>query len=178
MAEPEGEVMLGSVELELAHKIAREWADVPASHLAAAFAAMEPQLQRTHEYRMRQADHEHKQRLLELKDADRQYELELARSRERLDRTEKAHRQHLVGVAAGAAVSLSCIGGAIWFGAAGHYWPMAILVGPVLIALTKMFVLRRSEPGDVGTIASAVNRLVGRAPVQADPGAGGTTGAV
>ncbi|MFF2624378.1 hypothetical protein ACFVUN_01235 [Kitasatospora griseola] len=130
--------------------------------------------ERLHELEMaklKDGERLHEREMAKLKDADRRHKLDMAKLKdgERLHEREMAKlndadRQHLVGVAAGVVVSLSCIGGAIWFGAAGHYWPMGILVGPVLIVLTKMFVLRRSDTGDVGAIANTFGRRLGLSP--------------
>ncbi|MFI6471248.1 hypothetical protein ACIBL5_13490 [Streptomyces sp. NPDC050516] len=178
----EQEVPPGTSELEFAHKIAREWADVPSDQLVAVLDAMERRLKREHQLRAKQDERRHALDLARLKEAERHHELELAKLQERRDRMDKAHKQHLVGVVAGMVVSLSCIGGATWFGLTGHYLPMGILVGPVLIALTKMFVLRKSDAGDVGAVATSLNRLISRAPTNPaptpaplDPGAGETS---
>lgn len=160
----EREVALNSAEFEIAHKIAREWADVPVEHLVAVLNAMEPQLQREHQRNTKQDQHRHELEKQRLKEAERRHELELAKLREREARAADAHRQHLVGVAAGMVVSLSCIGGAIWVGITGHYWQMAILVGPVLLALTKMFVLRRSDTTDIQTAAGMLGKLFAKGP--------------
>ncbi|MER6304269.1 hypothetical protein ABT247_32650 [Kitasatospora sp. NPDC001539] len=158
----EHETVGGSSELDVAHKIALEWADVPTGHLVAVLSAMEPQLRREHQLKAKQDERRHELEMQRLKEAERRHELELAKLKERQARAADAHRQHLVGVGAGMVVSLSCIGGAIWFGVTGHYWPMAILVGPVLIALTRMFVLRRSDTGDVQAAAGVLGKLLGK----------------
>ncbi|MEV5970366.1 hypothetical protein [Streptomyces sp. NPDC051921] len=173
----EQDVPGGSSELERAHKIAREWADVPLDQLVAVLDAMEPQLKREHQRKAKDDQRRHELNLAQLKEAERRHELDLAKLQERRERTGNAHKQHLVGVGAGVVVSLSCIGGATWFGQAGQYLPMGILVGPVLIALTKMFVLRRSDSHDIGTTATSLRQIIGGAPAApvppppTDPGA-------
>lgn len=165
------EIIPSAAQFEIAHKIAREWADVPTEQLVAVLDAMEKQLVREARRTAKQDERSHELQVIGLREAERRHELELAKVQERQVKAANAHTQHLVGVVAGVVVSMTSIGGAIWFGVGGHYWPMGLLLGPVLLALTKMFVLRRSEPGDLGTVATALSRMMGRAPAQLDPGA-------
>nr|WP_144298608.1 hypothetical protein [Streptomyces sp. TLI_235] len=165
----EAEMSLGAAQFEVAHKIAREWADVPTPKLVAVLDSMEKQLVREARRAAKQDERKHELEVMALREAERRHELELAKLQERQKKAANAHVQHLVGVAAGAVVSLTSIGGAIWFGVNDHYWPMAIVLGPVLLALTKMFVLRKSDPGDISAAATTVTKMLRQAPAPAPP---------
>ena len=147
-------------ELELARKIAAEWSEVPVDRLVAVLSVLEPKLVREHELRVQQEAHRH--------------EIELAKLRDRQEARRQRHAQERIGIASGLLISLTCFGGAIWFGIQGRYWAMGILVGPVLLALTKIFVLRRSDDEDMAAVAETVGRLRRKA-IDAGPGTEAST---
>ncbi|GGW54825.1 hypothetical protein GCM10010350_44140 [Streptomyces galilaeus] len=76
-------------------------------------------------------------------------EREVAAAAERLQ-----HRRHIVDVSAGAGISISLLGVGAWF-ADSAPWLSAVCVGPSLLALAKVFVLRRSDPHDMKVLGRA-----------------------
>ncbi|WP_410665275.1 hypothetical protein [Amycolatopsis sp. lyj-84] len=110
-------------------QIARMWARVPAEHLEVALKALEPELQREHERQLESIRREDARRLEVLRN-----EQEERRQR---------HFRHLCGLWAGFALVVGML-----VGVNGQACLAALLAGPSLIALAKIFVLRRSDPTD------------------------------
>ncbi|MFG2821687.1 hypothetical protein ACGFX4_19930 [Kitasatospora sp. NPDC048365] len=180
---------------EQASKMAEKLGDIPTPRVVTMLATLNQEAERKQQLSIKRAELQHELEMAKLKDGERLHELKMAKLKdgerlhelemaklkdgERLHELEMAKlkdadRQHLVGVAAGVLVSLSCIGGAIWFGVAGHYWPMGLLVGPVLVVLIRMFLLRTSETGDTAAVGGFLSKALGRAPAPpVDPGPGG-----
>jgi hypothetical protein len=92
----------------------------------------------------------------------RQHDLALVRERNR-------NRLDLLGMVTGFVVSLASIGGATVFGFRGDYWMAAIMLGPSLFAVTKLFVLRKSEKGETRQVGAALQMVAqsGTPPQQA-----------
>ncbi|MER5938897.1 hypothetical protein ABT121_16420 [Streptomyces sp. NPDC001928] len=82
----------------------------------------------------------------------RQHELALMREKNR-------YRLDLLGMIAGFIVSLASIGGAITFGFRGDYWMAGIMLSPSVFAVTKLFVLRKSEKGDIRQSGAALQAV-------------------
>ncbi|WP_051909014.1 hypothetical protein [Streptomyces sp. NRRL F-5635] len=121
--------------------VARQWKDVDAAHLQVALAAMEPSLKREHRERM--------MRMTMMKETEeRQY----------AERQEKRqHTQYLVNLIVGGVVALAMLAGGVLV--APHYWWLSTLMcGPSLLALVKIFVLRRSDASDMTAVADATRR--------------------
>ncbi|MGP2440714.1 hypothetical protein [Streptomyces sp. JW3] len=82
----------------------------------------------------------------------RQHELAVMRERNR-------HRLDLLGLVAGFLVSLGSVGGALVFGLHSDYWMAAIMLSPSVLAVTKLFVLRKSDAKDVRAAGSALGAV-------------------
>ncbi|MFJ3644482.1 hypothetical protein [Streptomyces murinus] len=130
-------------------RIAAQWRDLGAEQLGAALRAMEPQLRR-----------EHRERMLTLESqreaAQRQHE-----DRQR----ERAERRRTIELVTGAVIALATLGAGVYL-APENGWLSALLCGPSLLALVKVFVLKRSDPADMQAV-SLGGRLASRAAVQA-----------
>lgn len=110
--------------------IAARWGEVLGPEkLQVAMVAVEKQLKREHEMAMRRLD-------LKAEAADRER------------REERAHRRHMAGLAAGVAISSVLLGAGVYV-ARDAWWLATLLCGPSLLALAKIFVLRRSDPDDM-----------------------------
>jgi len=114
--------------------------------LKIAFEALEPQLKREHQLRLKQMEAQH--RTAELK---MQAELAL-----------RAHRFHMTSLIVGAVLSVTMLAAGVYV-AKDVWWLAAILCGPSLIALAKIVVLRRSDPGDMAAVAAAARGAMGAA---------------
>ncbi|MFF3612758.1 hypothetical protein [Streptomyces sp. NPDC002580] len=137
-----------------------------------AFKALEPQLVREHELLMRRlavqeaagkrADANAKAAAeLEARRADAKAaaELEARRARE-----ERQHKRHLAGLYTGAAISTAMLAGGVYV-AKDAWWLAVLLCGPSLVAMGKIFVLRRSDPSDMQAV-SQVSRSAASAASQ------------
>lgn len=116
-------------------QIARMWSRVPAEHLEVALKALEPELQREHE---RQLD------TIRREDARK---LEVLRQEQEARR--QKHFRYLCGLWAGFAIAIGMLTGGVVVGVNDQPWLAVLLTGPSLIALAKIFVLRRSDPADM-----------------------------
>ncbi len=127
-----------------------QWADVGTDQLKAALEAMEPELVREHRVLL--------QRLKMQREAEQQYE-------ER--REQRAHRRQMTEVIVGAVLALAMLGAGVYV-AADAWWLATLLCGPSLLALAKVFVLRRSDPDDMKHLSRAA-RTSTNAAGQAQP---------
>ncbi|MFC9432091.1 hypothetical protein [Streptomyces sp. NPDC056987] len=125
--------------------IAREWANLPPDHLEIALKALGPQLERDHEYRMKVI----------------QLEYELAGAKQ-------THTLYLVGLVAGFVISVGMLIGAVIVGSNDQPWLAAMLSGPSVLALTTVFVLRRSDTAQSRAVAHS-QQLALDAAAQASP---------
>ncbi|MET9149750.1 hypothetical protein ABZX82_00505 [Streptomyces griseoflavus] len=141
--------------------IAAQWAQMPAEHLTAALKALEPQLKREHELRTLQ---ENNRACLEQERLKTEHEKEKRR-----------HRRHVLHVSFGLVVVLGALTGALHLGTHGQPWLALVLFGPTLLALVKMFLLRRSDAGDFLQSGAAL-RTVSSALPPPDPAAGAPPG--
>ncbi len=116
-------------------QIARMWARVPAEHLEIALKALEPELLREHEHRLEVLRQEHEHRLEVLRQAQ--------------ETCRQNQVRYLSGLWAGFIIALGMLAGAVVVGVNGQPWLATVLAGPSLIALAKVFVLRRSDASDV-----------------------------
>lgn len=115
----------------IALQIAQTWAQVPPEHLQTALQALEPEFQREHEHRM-----------------------EILRQAEEGER--RRHVQYLCGLGAGFVIAMGMLTGAVVVGINGQPWLAALLTGPSLIALAKLFVIRRADAADTKLITQAL----------------------
>lgn len=119
-------------------QIAAKWGAAlgGADTLDIALKALEPQLRREHKERMTQL-------AMQRAEAERAFE-------ERAE--QRAHQRHIAGLAVGAVVAIAMLGAGVYV--APHAWWLAtLLCGPSMLALAKVFVLRRSDPGDMNSVA-------------------------
>lgn len=120
-----------------------EWVKMPAEKLKIALEAIEPQMVRDHERAM-----------YALKIRERQIEVEQAQFSLRLERS---HRLSMIGKSLGFAIAMATMTAAVITDLHGDRWLPALLAGPSLLALAKLFVLRKSDASDM----KAVNRAAG-----------------
>lgn len=113
--------------------IAKQWGEaLGPEQLRVALEALEPQLKRDHRALMKR---------LEMQAAQLEQEV-----RER--REERAHRRHMAGLLAGSGVAVAMLGAGVYV-ASDAWWLATFLCGPSLLALAKVFVLRRSDQDDM-----------------------------
>ncbi|MFD9410821.1 hypothetical protein ACFWBN_27890 [Streptomyces sp. NPDC059989] len=135
--------------------IAAQWAQLPAEHLAVALGALEPQLAREHKLRM------------EVERARGQ--AELTRLRAEAAEQQRVHGRHVLGVYAGLAVALATLGASVYFGTHDQPWLAITFFGPTLLALVKIFTLRRSDADDAKHAAAAARTAAANLPAQPPP---------
>jgi hypothetical protein len=132
-------------------QVAMQWKELDAAHLTAAMAAMEPSLRREHRERLTRLQ-------MQREEAQRQHE-------ERQYR--RAHIRHMGELIGGTVVALGMLGGGVYV-APDSWWLSTLLCGPSLLALAKIYVLGRSDPGDMRAVAGAA-RTSTNAAGQAQP---------
>ncbi|MGW9211328.1 hypothetical protein ACWGR4_30675 [Embleya sp. NPDC055664] len=108
--------------------IAAQWAGLPPEHMRIALKALEPQLVRDHEVHLTQA-----------------------RAAEARDR--RAFRLLMTGQVFGFVIALATMSAAAVVGVEGHVWLAAVLSGPSVIALAKLFVIRRTDNAEIRAAA-------------------------
>ncbi|GAA1599786.1 hypothetical protein [Streptomyces globosus] len=139
--------------LYAAAQVAMQWKDLDAAQLAAAMSAMEPSLVRDYHLRQQRIEMQREAALWE--QADRQQRRE--------------YRRRMTELIVGGVVALAMLGGGVYLAAADHWWMATLMAGPSLIALVKIFVLRRSDPGDMHAVASATRMSTSAGTPQAPP---------
>ncbi|GAB1824665.1 hypothetical protein HerbRD11066_78310 [Herbidospora sp. RD11066] len=127
-------------------EIALEWSKLPPRHLEVALKALNPQLER-----------EHQLRLLQL-------QLEAQEKKE-----SRKHAMHMVSIGVGCLVALAMLGAAVVLGINDQPWLAAILAGPSVLALVKVFVLRRTDPVDMEKLFRSQRAVLSAMPQQATP---------
>ncbi|MPY31311.1 hypothetical protein FNH09_08355 [Streptomyces adustus] len=128
--------------------IAKQWKDLGAEQLEVALRGLEPQLRREHR--------EHMQSLA------MQHEAEQRQHEDRL--RARADRRQTVELITGAVVALAMLGAGVYV-APENGWLSALLCGPSLLALARVFVLRQSGPEDMRAVSLA-GRLATNAVIQ------------
>ncbi|MEV8289667.1 hypothetical protein [Streptomyces niveus] len=130
--------------------IAARWGDMLGPEkLQIALKALEPQLKREHEVRMKHLDNLRAQ-------AERDTTQEKVAG-ERNARDAERRRNHVYrmsGLVAGGVLSLALLGAGVVV-APDQPWLAAGLCGPSLLALVKVFVLRRSDSSDMKAVERA-----------------------
>ncbi|GAA3631953.1 hypothetical protein [Streptomyces iranensis] len=135
--------------------IAAQWGEaLGAEKLEIALKALEPQLKREHQARMKQLDNERalaaQQHAAAEAAASRAAEVEKAAGG-RAARDAERRRNHVYrmsGLISGVVLSLALLGAGVVV-APTQPWLSACLCGPSLLALAKIFVLRRSDAEDI-----------------------------
>ncbi|MEV6726362.1 hypothetical protein AB0M94_36175 [Streptomyces xanthochromogenes] len=155
--EPTGDLpsVQGDPVLNAGLAIAAKWGTtLGADKLEVALKALEPQLKREHQARMKQLDNQ--RALAEQRHAaaeaaaDRASAMEKAEG-ERAARNAERRRNHVYrmsGLLSGVVLSLALLSAGVAV-APTQPWLAASLCGPSLLALVKIFVLRRSDAGDI-----------------------------
>lgn len=138
-----------------------------------ALKALEPQLRRDHKERLLRLEMQREAaeataratRLTAELAAREQRQAAVRASQER--REERAHRRHMTGLIAGAVIAVAMLGAGVHV-AKDAWWLATLLCGPSLLALAKVFVLRRSDSGDMDAVSRA-SRTSTNAATQAQP---------
>ncbi|WP_078504277.1 hypothetical protein [Streptomyces viridochromogenes] len=151
--------------------IAAKWgAALGPEKLEIALRALEPQLKREHQARMRQLDNIRAKEEREVAAAEAAAERAAALQKAEADRAirdaerRRNHVYRMSGLIAGVVLSLALLGAGVVV-APDQPWLAAGLCGPSLLALAKIFVLRRSETHDM----KASERAARQAAASASP---------
>ncbi|MFF0067205.1 hypothetical protein ACFYRC_38060 [Streptomyces sp. NPDC005279] len=120
-------------------------------HLKVALQALEPQLKREHQLRLKQLE-------IQREASERQ----ASGARER-----RHHVFRMTGLYLGAVISVAMLSAGIYV-AQDVWWLATLLCGPSLIAMGKIFVLRRSDADDMTAISRGA-RASTNAAAQAQP---------
>lgn len=114
-------------ERSSALEIAKKWSKIPSEHLEIALKALEPELQR-----------EHQRRLAEQRQIERD--------------AQRKHVRYLCGLWAGLSLAVVMLTVGVILAIYGLLWPALLCTGPSLVAMAKIFVLRRSDPEDIRAV--------------------------
>jgi len=124
--------------------------------------ALEPQLKRDHQVLIKRLDMQRE--AAERADAA----AAAAAEREAQERQEqRKHSRHMAGLLVGAVVAVAMLGAGVYV-AQDAWWLATLLCGPSLLALAKIFVLRRSDPDDMKFVSNTARSSTNSAP-QAQP---------
>ncbi|CAM4064688.1 hypothetical protein KIPE111705_38705 [Kibdelosporangium persicum] len=103
-----------------------------------------------------------------LEAALRALEPELRREHEhRLARM--AHVRYMCGLGAGFVIAIGMLTSAVFVGINGQPWLAALFTGPSMLALAKLFVIRRADAADARQITRAQQNALAGAPVEPTP---------
>ncbi|MGP3990805.1 hypothetical protein [Streptomyces sp. 3N207] len=119
--------------------------------LDVALKALEPQMKREHQLKLKHLE----------------FQREVAERAARLERERRSHTRHLAGLAVGAVLAVAMLGAGVYV-AKDAWWLSALLCGPSLLALAKIFVLRRSDPEDMRFVSKTARNSTNAAS-QAQP---------
>ncbi|MFJ4008198.1 hypothetical protein [Streptomyces sp. NPDC090026] len=128
--------------------------------LEVAFKALEPQLKREHQIRLRQLDNQRAQAERDASAAQAAAERTAAVARaeaERVAQEADRRRNHIYrmsGLICGVVICLALLGSGVAV-APDQPWLATLLCGPSLLALVKIFVLRRSDVDDIRATSRA-----------------------
>ncbi|MGW9029137.1 hypothetical protein ACWGQ5_34410 [Streptomyces sp. NPDC055722] len=146
---PRGDDPLVSAGLEIAMK----WGAALGGpeQLKVAFEALEPQLKREHQIRLKQLE----------------AQKHAAERKARAEREIRQHKFRVTSLIVGAIMSVAMLGAGVYV-AKDVWWLAMVLCGPSLIAILKIIVLWRSDPGDMSAVAAAAKGAMSAAS-QAQP---------
>lgn len=117
-------------------EIAAKWGEnIGADKLELALKALEPQLGREHEVRMRKMDLQQEAAVREAEEAERV----------------RRYRYRMSGLIAGVCLSIALLTAGVLV-ARDQPWLATLLCGPSLLALVRIFVIQRSENGDTEAV--------------------------
>jgi hypothetical protein len=132
-------------------EIAAEWAKLPPEHLQVALKALNPQLEREHLARIEQM-----------------------RISAQSAQDIRQFRIQVYSLWAGFFLSLVMLGASVYVAVNGQAWLALAFSGPSLLALTKIFVLRRSDSYDMQAMVSSQRAAASLLPP--DPAGGSQAG--
>jgi hypothetical protein len=112
---------------ELALSYAKEWAQLPPTHLRVALKQLEPMMVRQHE-------------------------LMIARDKRR-------HVLDMIALCGGTFISVCSVVAAFYFGMDKNYPAAGIMLGPSVLAMAKLLVLRKSDTKDTRAAGAALNAV-------------------
>ncbi|WP_210593783.1 hypothetical protein [Streptomyces sp. GESEQ-35] len=69
------------------------------------------------------------------------------------------HVLNIMGLISGFILAICSLGGAIYFGVRGQLWGTAVLTGPSILVMIRVFVLRKTEKSDLRLSRSALDSL-------------------
>ncbi|MEV5089892.1 hypothetical protein AB0N18_18595 [Streptomyces griseoincarnatus] len=118
-------------------KIAMQWGQaLDADKLKVALEALEPQLKREHQLRVKQ--------------------LELQKQRHQAEerKEKRRHVLHMAGLVVGMVIAIAMLGAGVYT-VKDAWWLGVLLCGPVLLGALKIFVLRRSDKADMDAALGA-----------------------
>ncbi|MFJ9832847.1 hypothetical protein ACIRU2_15880 [Streptomyces sp. NPDC101169] len=118
--------------------IARQWGQLSPDHLKLALEALEPQMRREHQLRIKQLD----------------FQAKKAEQEAKSERDRRRHQFKMASLIVGAVLAAAMLGGGVYV-AKDNWWLATLLCGPSLIALAKIVFLRRSDPDDMKLVAAA-----------------------
>ncbi|MFF0216141.1 hypothetical protein [Streptomyces vinaceus] len=123
--------------------IAMRWGQAlgGAEQLKVALDALEPQLKREHQIRMKQLEMQAKRSEQQAKDV----------------RDKRAHHFKVTSLIVGAVLSLGMLGAGVYV-ANDSWWLASLLCGPSLIGMALIFILRRHDAATARAIADAARR--------------------
>lgn len=136
-------------------EIATEWAALPPEHLAMALKALNPQLEREHKARIEQMR-------ISAQGAKEMREFKF----------------QIYSLCAGLIISLVMLGAAIYVATNDQPWLALAFSGPSLLALAKIFVLRRSDADDMRAVTRGQQTAASLVPPDPAPSGGSQTGVV
>ena len=80
-----------------------------------------------------------------------------------------AHVRYMCGLWAGFAVAVGSLTSAAFVGVNGQPWLAALFAGPSVLALAKLFVIRRADAEDARQITRAQQDALAQAPAEPNP---------
>ncbi|MFH9663601.1 hypothetical protein ACH4NF_35600 [Streptomyces sp. NPDC017248] len=128
--------------------------------LEVALRALEPQLKREHQMRLRQLENQRAQAEIEAATIKETVEREAAAAKadaERQARDAERRRKHafrIYTLIASVLLSLSMLAAGVWV-APDQPWLAIALCGPSLLSLAKLFLTQRSDPADMQAVGRA-----------------------
>jgi hypothetical protein len=144
-----------------AHRVAEQWAELDPEKFDLALKALEPRSKRAHQVRLRQL-------AIQEADAKRAADDVIAK---------RHHTYQMANLIVAAVLSLAMLGGGIYV-APTNIWLALGLCGPSLLALMKVFVLRRSDEGDMKNLGRFLGNAGNAGPAQSPSPAAGPGGPV
>ncbi|MFJ3545446.1 hypothetical protein ACIPQH_25160 [Streptomyces rubiginosohelvolus] len=157
---PEGDPLVS-----VGREIARQWGanlGGPES-LRIAVEAVEPQLKREHQIHLRRLEMQREASARADENSRAAAEREMQMMREK-----RQHTLWITGLYLGAVISIAMLFASIYVAMQGVWWLAIMLCGPSLVAMGKLYVLRRSDTDDMRAVSQSA-RAATNAADQAQP---------